>query len=338
MHKNIPIFIPHLGCPHRCVFCDQKIISGHSTFRIEHVREEIEAALATLASGAQAEIAYYGGSFTAIDPTLMHALLALAQQYVDAGRVSGIRFSTRPDALSESLLDSLAPYTICSIELGLQSLDDRVLAAAQRGHTAAEAEDACRRIVARGYTLGGQMMLGLPGSTPESERETARRICALGAREVRIYPTVVFDGTPLGAMLQRGEYLPLTVEEAVERCAPLLDVFEQHSVRVLRIGLCESEGMHGERVLGGAHHPALGELIRSRQYLQKMRELLRSAAPVKDTDVCFCVALGKRSQALGQHRYNASLLCEEFQLSRLGVREDAALSGTQITISTQEVL
>ena len=128
------------------------------------------------------------------------------------------------------------------------------------------------------------------------------------------------------------------MEEAVERCAPLLDVFEQHSVRVLRIGLCESEGMHGERVLGGAHHPALGELIRSRQYLQKMRELLRSAAPVKDTDVCFCVALGKRSQALGQHRYNASLLCEEFQLSRLGVREDAALSGTQITISTQEVL
>ena len=333
MHKNIPIFIPHLGCPHRCIFCDQKTISGHGAFRPAAVQDEIERALDTMDRGTLPQIAFFGGSFTAIDPALMHELLALAQTYVDAGRVAGIRFSTRPDAVGEDLLDSLAPYSVDAIELGLQSLDDAVLSIAQRGYRAATAEDSCQRIVARGYTLGGQMMVGLPGSTPETELETARRICALGAREARVYPTVVFAGTALGDMLLRGEYAPLSVQAAVERCAPVLAVFEQHGVRVLRVGLCESEGLHSERVLGGAHHPALGELIRSQQYLLRMRALLEENRPEKNASVCFSVAKGKCSQALGQHRCNAEQLCREFGLSRLTVREDAALCGTQITIT-----
>ena len=333
MHKTIPIFIPHLGCPHRCIFCDQKTISGHGAFRPADVQLEIERALDTMPPGTLPQIAFFGGSFSAIDPAMMHALLALAQTYVDAGRAAGIRFSTRPDAVGERLLDSLAPYSVCAIELGLQSLDDAVLSVAQRGYHAALAEDACQRIVARGYTLGGQMMVGLPGSTPENELETARRICALGAREARVYPTVVFAGTALGDMLLRGEYTPLTVSDAVERCAPLLDLFEAHGVQVLRVGLCESEGLHSERVLGGAHHPALGEMIRSQQYFVRMRALLDEYKPEKNASVCFSVAKGKCSQALGQHRSNAERLCREFQLSRLTVREDAALCGTQITIT-----
>jgi histone acetyltransferase (RNA polymerase elongator complex component) len=302
------------------------------------VRSEIEQALRSIPTGADVEIAYFGGSFTAMEPTQMHTLLALAQEYVDAGRACGIRFSTRPDAVEDVLLDSLAPYSISCIELGLQSLDDCVLEAVQRGHTAAVAEDACRRIVARGYRLGGQMMVGLPCSTPESELRTARRICALGAREVRIYPTVVFEGTALGELLHRGDYTPLTVEVAVGRCAPLLDVFEECNVLVLRIGLCESEGLQGDHVIGGAHHPALGELIRSEQYLRRVRCLLQQNPPKSGARVTVTVAPGRASQMIGQHRCNAEQLCREFQLTRISVREDAALSGAQITISTQEVL
>ncbi len=262
-HKNIPLFIPHMGCAHRCVFCDQCAISGQSRFDVSDVRVQIEAALATLPSDAATEIAYFGGSFTAIDRDLMISLLDLAQSYVDAGRVSGIRFSTRPDAVGEDMLDLLSHYTIAAVELGLQSMDDDVLVACRRGHTADEARDACRRIVARGYSLVGQMMLGLPGSDPDKEMATAKEICDLGAVAVRVYPTVVFDGTALGEMFKVGKYTPLTDEEAAERCAPLLALLEARGVRLLRVGLCSSETLSSARVLGGANHPALGELCYS---------------------------------------------------------------------------
>lgn len=263
----------------------------------------------------------------------MHTLLEIAQSYVEAGAVDAIRFSTRPDAVEEELLDAIAPYTISAIELGLQSLDDAVLLAAQRGHTAAVAEDACRRIVARGYTLTGQMMLGLPKSTLVAEEMTARRICALGAAEARIYPTVVLKDTALAEQMQKGAYVPLSVDEAVKRAVAILSVFDAAQVRCLRIGLCENEGLRGESVVGGAHHPALGELVRGEQYLARMDALLRDCqGESRGKRVQFSVPPGCCSQALGQHRRNAEILCDRYELLGVTVKENAVLQHLQLRL------
>lgn len=332
-HQTVPIFIPHMGCPHRCVFCDQCAISGHSAFDISRVQGEIETAIATLDPDAQTEIAYFGGSFTAIDRALMLELLRLAQTYVDAGRVSGIRFSTRPDAVGEDVLDALAPFTVTAIELGLQSMDDGVLAACRRGHTADEARDACRRIVARGYALVGQMMLGLPASNADKEMATAREICDLGAQAMRIYPTVVFDGTALGEMLKAGRYVPLDNDEAARRCAPILALLEERGVKLLRVGLCASEMLSSSRVLGGANHAALGELCYSALFLSRMQRQLDACPEVTGRAVCFDIPRGKQSQALGQRRANVQALVKHYGVSEVRVRENETLTGTQVKLT-----
>ncbi len=329
-HKNIPIFIPHMGCPHRCVFCDQKTISGCTAFDERAVRDQIEAAVATLPPDTEAEIAYFGGSFTAIDRGIMVRLLNVAQSYVDRGCVSGIRFSTRPDAVEEDVLDVLGNYSVCAIELGLQSMDDEVLLATRRGHSAEQAAQACRRIVARGYPLVGQMMIGLPASTLSKELATARAICDAGASAARIYPTVVLKGTALACRMEEGRYAPLSVGEAVDRCADVLAIFEERNVDILRIGLCASDGFSGEQALGGAYHPAMGELVYARLFYRKMRELLKNYSGRCPR---FTVARGKTSQAIGQHRENMVALCREFQLERIDVLESDALLSAQIILN-----
>jgi histone acetyltransferase (RNA polymerase elongator complex component) len=326
--RHIPVFVPHMGCPHTCVFCDQRTISGQACFDLAGVPKTIEHALATIQRDRTEciEIAYFGGSFTAIDPDLMFRLLDIAKQYVDAGLVDGIRFSTRPDAIPPSLLDALRAYPVHTIELGLQSMDDAVLAAARRGHTSAEAADACRRIVAAGFRLTGQMMLGLPQSTPESERMTASLICALGAHEARIYPTVVLKGTALETAMRCGAYTPLTLTQAVSRAAEVKTIFDQSGVQCLRIGLCENEALRTEQVVGGAHHPALGELVLAAQYMQRMQALL-SAYPsaLSGKTATFTVSRGKRSQAIGQKKENVIHLCEQFCLRDICIRESELL-------------
>lgn len=336
-HKNIPIFIPHMGCPHRCIFCDQRTISGQSAFDESRVKDEIETALATIAPEEEAEIAYFGGSFTAIDRDLMIRLLDLAQTYVDAGRVSGIRFSTRPDAVGEGVLNLLSRYTISAIELGLQSLDDNVLRECRRGHTAAQAEDACRRIVARGYTLVGQMMLGLPEATPESDRLTARRICALGTKAARIYPTVVLEGTVLANLMRAGFYMPPTSLEAALSCAEILDIFEKRGLDVLRVGLCAAEGLDSKRVVGGAYHPAMGEMAYTMLFRMRMDEqLVASGHKWEGCDATFTVPRGKTSQAVGYRRDNALWLTERYGIKKLTVLESDELSGTQVVLSKKK--
>lgn len=331
-HKNIPIFIPHMGCPHRCVFCDQCAISGQDTFDISRVKQEIEAALITVPRDVEVEIAYFGGSFTAIDRTLMIELLELAQGYVDAGKVSGIRLSTRPDAVGEDILDALHSYTVSEIELGLQSMDDDVLLASRRGHTAEQARDACRRIVARGYALVGQMMLGLPGSDAAKEMATAKELCELGVSAMRIYPTVVFDGTALGALYRAGEYTPLSDADAAERCAPILALLEERGVVLLRVGLCASETLASSRVLGGANHPALGELCYSALFRLRMSEALDAAGRTQGRVAQFTVPIGKTSQALGHARCNVEALMGEYGLSALWVHESATLDGSRVRL------
>lgn len=314
-HLNIPIFIPHLGCPNACVFCNQRTISGTQHFDPAEVDALIAHALETTAAEDTAEIAFFGGSFTGIDRDLMRYLLDVAERYVQhplAGkaRVAGIRMSTRPDYISDEIIEILSHYSVRTVELGVQSMDDAVLLASGRGHDAACAERACRMLQKAGYEVVGQTMIGLPGSTLQSEIQTAQRLCKIGVQAARIYPTVVFADTALCEMMQRGSYTPLTLCEAVERSAEVLRVFEESGVRVIRIGLCASENLADPATaLAGANHPALGELVRSELYYQKLRKLL-SGAPTPVQTVY--IPARELSVAIGQHRQNLLRLQGEF--------------------------
>lgn len=314
-HLNIPVFIPHLGCPNACVFCNQRTISGTQQFDPSTVDAQIAQALDTTAEGDTAEIAFFGGSFTGIDRTLMCDLLDVAERYVQRpalgkAHVAGIRMSTRPDYISEEIIAILARYSVRTVELGVQSMDDAVLAASGRGHDAACAERACRMLLDAGYEVVGQIMIGLPGSTPQSETDTAERLCRVGVQGARIYPTVVFADTALHGMMQSGSYHPLSLDEAVKRSAEVLRIFEAGGVQVIRIGLCASDNLSDPALaVGGAYHPALGELVRSELYYQTLRKLLSGAADGVQT---VYVPSRELSMAIGQHKQNLLRLQAEF--------------------------
>ncbi len=219
---------------------------------------------------AESQIAFFGGSFTAIDRARMEALLEVANEYIDKGVAESIRISTRPDCINEEILKLLAKYRVRNIELGVQSTSDRVLAASSRGHTAKSSFESARLITENGFTFGGQMMVGLPDSTLEDELQTARDIVSMGASEARIYPTVVFEDTKLCDMAENGEYMPLTLESAVERAAKCYKIFLDSGVKVLRIGLHASENLKNARY--GANHPSIGELVKSYVYTEIIAE------------------------------------------------------------------
>lgn len=329
-HANIPIFIPHLGCPNDCVFCNQRTISGHLDFDPSDVVGEIDRALSTIGD-RDAEIAFFGGSFTGIDRTLMVSLLDTAQSYVDSDRVTGIRMSTRPDYIDEEIIGILSHYTVSAVELGIQSTDDRLLAACRRGHNTEASERACRMLTEAGFSLVGQMMIGLPEATPASEVKTAEDICAFGASAARVYPTVVFRGTCLCRMAQEGSYTPLSDADAVQRSASVLDVFDRHNVTLLRVGLCASENLSSdEEVYGGANHPAIGELAMGELFFRRICESLGEEK--KPRRIILSVAPGAVSKAVGQKKSNIIRLREALGVRVEKVREDRELSGYGIKI------
>lgn len=333
-HANIPVFIPHLGCPNACVFCNQHTISGHGDFDPSSVRTEIEAALSTLSRDVRCEIAFFGGSFTGIDRALMIDLLETAQSYVRSGRVQAIRLSTRPDYIDEEILRILSRYAVETVELGLQSMSDRVLLQARRGHDSEAAVRACRLIKAHGFRLVGQMMIGLPASEGEDECMTARRIIELGADAARVYPTVVFRDTALCRMAEQGDYRLLSQEEMIGRTADVLEIFDAADIPVIRVGLCASENLlDPTAVYGGANESAVGELAMGEVFYRRMRAQLLTATDRDSAhEVRFAVPPGAISRAVGQRRRNTERLCREFSLRRIRVTEDAAQHGYEIAL------
>ena len=331
-HVNIPIFIPHMGCPNLCVFCDQRSISGKSAFDETKVREEIEKSLATVEKGTETEIAFFGGSFTGIDRALMCRLLDVAQEYIDRGRVNSIRLSTRPDYIDREVLGVLSRYGVKHIELGLQSMDDGVLAATKRGHSAACAEEACRLVKEYGFSLVGQMMIGLPNSTAEKERATAEKLCELSVDAVRIYPTVVFRGTELCLMAEEGDYFPLSNEEAIERTKIALRVFVEHGIPCLRVGLCASEKLASSEVYGGANHSAIGELAMGALYYDLICEKMDVMGDVTGKRAILYVSEGSTSKAIGQKKKNYERILKKYSLNGLKVLEKKEILSYNITI------
>ena len=316
-----PIFIPHLGCPNECVFCDQRRISG-SPLPVA-ARDVTETLSALRESGGRGlELAFYGGSFTAVPVPEQEALLEAAQPFLADGTLCAIRLSTRPDAVDEEALRRLFRYGVKTVELGAQSMSDRVLAASGRGHTAADTARAARLVKDAGLALILQMMTGLPGSDADSDIETAQRLIALRPDGVRIYPTVIVRGTALEALWKSGRYREHTVADAVDVCAELVPLFEAAGVPVIRLGLNPTEELSDGAAVGGAYHPALGELVRSELLLRQARALLGGVP--SGASVTLRVRPDRVSAMTGQHRHNIDVLTRELGAACVRVFPDEA--------------
>lgn len=269
-HYIIPIFVPHLGCPNDCVFCNQKSISGQQKMITkEDVRETIEKFLKNIRDKeAKKEVAFFGGSFTGIEVEKQEEFLQTAYEYIKQGKINSIRISTRPDYIDKPTLKRLKKYKVETIELGVQSANDYILKQSNRGHTFEDVKRASKLIRWNGFKLGHQMMVGLPESTRLDEINTARELIKLKPKMVRIYPVLVIKNTRLEKQYLEGKYTPLTVIQAVETCKELTNMFNQKKIEIIRIGLQNTDeitdpNIEGSEVVAGPYHPAFRQLVES---------------------------------------------------------------------------
>ena len=265
----IPIFVPHLGCPNDCIFCNQKSISGQAKeVTAEDVRKTIDEHLESIKDASKIEVAFFGGSFTGIDIEKQKELLGVAYEYVKNKKIHSIRISTRPDYINRNILKMLKKYKVKTIELGVQSANDYILKKAGRGHTFKDVKKASKLIRLYGFTLGHQMMVGLPESTNLDDINTAKALIKLKPKMVRIYPVLIIKGTELEKEFKNGEYKPLTVVQAVEICKELVRLFSAKNIDIIRIGLQPTDTITdpskiGSEVVEGPFHPAFRQLVES---------------------------------------------------------------------------
>lgn len=289
----IPIFVPHLGCPNDCIFCNQKSISGQkSNMTKEKAKEIIENYLKSIdKENAQIEIAFFGGSFTAIEEERQEELLQVASEFVKSGQVSSIRVSTRPDAIDKNILKRLKKYKVKTIELGVQSSNNYILKRINRGHTFEDVKRAAKLIRWNGFRLGVQMMVGLPESTTIDEINTAKELIKLKPKMVRIYPVLVIKNTPLEKELEKGTYKPLTVVQAVEVCKEIVRLFYDKNIDIIRIGLQPTDeisepGSEKSEVVAGPYHPAFRQLVESAMWYDAIvGKIKRLNVKVKEVEV-----------------------------------------------------
>ena len=260
----IPIFIPHAGCPHQCVFCNQKTISGQKTAALEGAKEQINRWLERIKPSVENEAAFYGGSFTGLDINLQKELLALTDELLARKAIGSVRLSTRPDYIDEERLELLRAHGVKLVELGVQSLDDKVLGAAERGHTAEQVVNAVSLLKKYGFKVGVQLMVGMPKQDFISVKATVEKVLALKPDIARIYPLLVIKGTPLAKSYETGEFEPLSLEEAVEQAAYMYQHLSEAGVKIIRVGLQPDDELCAEgNILAGPFHPSMGELVQS---------------------------------------------------------------------------
>ena len=283
----IPIFIPHIGCPYRCVFCNQWRITGRRGVPDGNaVARTIKEYVTSAAEERHWEVAFYGGSFTAIPMALQEELLAPAYEALQQGRIQAIRCSTRPDCIDKEILSRLKRYGLSTIELGVQSMDDAVLARAKRGHTAQDVVTATALLREHGFTVGHQLMPGLPGEDWNSLQDTTAAICRLQPDIARIYPVVVLADTELADMYRQGEYMPLSVHEGVVRAAYMKQAFVETGIQCIRTGLQATEDLDDPaQVLAGAYAPAMGEMVDTRRYCRQLFAVLDCMGDVEQVIV-----------------------------------------------------
>ena len=322
-HSNISIFIPHKGCPNCCSFCNQRTISSTAEApSAEAVTDLLSRAVPELKNPGNTEIAFFGGSFTAIERGYMISLLEAAAPFVK--KLAGIRISTRPDCIDDEILGILKRYGVASIELGAQSMRDSVLTANDRGHTAEDVRRASEKIKAHGFSLGLQMMTGLYSSSAEDDIYTAEEIIKLKPDTVRIYPVVILGGTKLADLYQSGVYKTIPFDEMTKLCAKLLLRFAEEKIKVIRLGLHASDSVEGE-TLGGYYHPAFKELCLGIIYRQLIEEKITGKGS-------FTVYVSPRSlsMAAGQKKCNIVYFMEKG--INIKIKSDSTLKERDIRI------
>ena len=331
----IPVFIPHAGCPHQCVFCNQVSITGakHEAVEPDKIRFQIREFLNYKKENRKpVQIAFFGGNFLGLKQEEIKSWLKLAGEFVSQGLVDGIRFSTRPDTIDAGRLDILENYPVSSVELGVQSMDDKVLVLAGRGHSASDTIRAVEALRERQLDIGLQMMVGLPGDTDARTLATARKIVDLGPDCVRIYPTVVVKNSRLAQWFKNGEYMPLSLENAVTLVKKVYLVFKQEGIEVIRMGLQATDDLDdGTTVLAGPLHPAFGHLVYSEIFYDDARAAIESAGSVANTVTIF-VNPRSISKMRGLSNSNIKKLKARFELDSVEVMPDSSLAEEELLI------
>lgn len=331
-HVIIPIFIPHRGCPFDCIFCNQKAISGQvEEMTVEKMQETIEEHLKTINSISNIQIAFYGGSFTGIPIEEQTKFLSCAWDYISSGKVQGIKLSTRPDYITEEILDNLIRFDTKEIELGVQSLDDEVLKVSCRGHSSSDVYTASKLIKGKGIKLGIQTMIGLPSDSRDKALDTARKVVEISPDIVRIYPALVIRGTFMERMYKNGNYFPLSLEEAVDLSAELMDIYEKANINVIRVGLQATDSINSNMdVVAGPFHPAFRELAESKRNLKRIvKEIENSEEFLKhilSETLEIQVAKGLISQVVGNKRANINTLKSNFGFKHIKITEQADIN------------
>ncbi|MBU5426504.1 radical SAM protein [Tissierella pigra] len=321
-HYIIPIFVPHYGCPHDCVFCNQKKITGLSTDTTpEEVEKIIEDHLMTFKPDSTIEVAFYGGSFTAIDIEIQKKLLSIPYRYKKEGRINGIRLSTRPDSIDEVILTNLRNYSVDTIELGVQSLDECVLYESGRGHDSNDVYRASKLIKDFGFNLGLQMMIGLPSDTIEKSINTCKEFIKLNPYCVRIYPTLIIKETYLEELFLDKRYKPLSIEEAIDISSVLLMIFQINNIDVIRIGLQPTENIQlGKDVVAGPFHPAFRQLVESNIFRLLLGYYFKTKKIDKDNKTLVIESNNKKiSSIAGQQSTNIKYLKHKYKFNKIKI-------------------
>lgn len=328
----IPVFIPHLGCRHRCVFCNQRKISGHESMP---QAEEIEKQVLNYRASCrdlnlrEVQLAYYGGSFTAIAADEQEKYLKAAFALKEKGLIAKIRLSTRCDYIDDEVIARLKRYQVDIVELGVQSLDEQVLMLSQRGHTAAQVREAAEILKQSGFTLGLQMMIALPGDTPAKSIQTAKEIVSLEPDFVRIYPTAIIKDTELALMWKNRQYQPWDWDVLIDTTAEAAEIFQAAHIPIIRIGLQAADNLTFERdLLGGGYHPALGEMVKARIMRRKIE---RTLAQMPQGAYEIYANVRQLSQIKGQKNVNTRYFAEKYQ-QRLYIYADERLLWDEIVI------
>ena len=334
-HYNIPIFVPHKGCPFDCVFCNQKRITG-SILEVDEntIKNTIEEYLKTLPKADRyIEVAFFGGSFTGIDFSLQGQFLNAAYQYIQSGKIDGIRLSTRPDYIDKKILDQLKKYGVTTIELGVQSMVQSVLDLSNRGHSEDDVKKAVELIKKYNFKLGLQMMTGLPGDTQEYSIETANKIIALKPDFVRIYPTLVVKDTQLEYMYNNGEYNPMSLVDTVNLCKKLLMMFTNAKIDVIRISLQTTDEISpGGSLVAGPYDAQFRELVESEIYYDKFYDAIKRCGKSKITIIVNTFELSK---AIGKKRSNIKNLEKEFN-AKIRIKADNNVTAGEFYINTDD--
>jgi histone acetyltransferase (RNA polymerase elongator complex component) len=332
----IPIFLPHSGCPNRCVFCNQTSITGTNPGfpAAENLRLQVTRFLKFNDQRRRhVQVAFYGGNFLGLGKDTIRRLLDESTALVKKGAIQSVRFSTRPDTVNEEALAGIAEYPVSTIEIGVQSMDDQVLMMAQRGHTANDTKNAVALLKSRRYRIGLQLMVGLPGDTEAKALTTARKVVELSPDFTRIYPTVVLADSPLAVWHKNGRYTPWSLDRCVTIVKKIYRLFQANKIPVVRMGLQATEELEkGSTVVAGPYHPAFGHLVHSSMFFDKATDALTAKKDL-EKGVSINVHPNSISKLRGLNNENVDRLKRAFPIKSLQIISDPTLAEDELTVT-----